>query len=110
GGEGELGQAVEVEIVRTDADAAAEGGVEGEEVAQQGGRGNLAIGLNLGEFAAADDLDVRAAADAGADDDIPHRDVLADSDVHAAAEDGAEREETAQDGGSGDLAVGLDLA
>ena len=56
--------------VRRDEDAAAEAGVGGEEAGQQGAVGDLAVGLDLAQLGAVDDLDVRAAAGAGGDDDL----------------------------------------
>ncbi len=110
GGDDDFGQAVAVEVVRGHADAAAEAGVEGEEAGQQGAVGDLAVGLDLTQLGAVDDLDVRAAAGAGADDDVALNVVEADRHEDAAAEGGVEGEEAGQQGAVGDLAVGLDLA
>ena len=92
------------------ADAAGEAGVEGEEAGQQGAVGDLAVGLDLAQFGAVDDLDVRPGAGAGADDDVALDDVEADRHEDAAGEAGVEGEEAGQQGAVGDLAVGLDLA
>src|SRR5439155_1717624 len=98
GAEDELGLAVEVEVVGRDANAASEAGVEGEEAPQQGGVGDLAVGLELTQLGAIDELDVRAAAGAGADDDVGPP-VVVDvvrTDGDAAGEAGVEGEEAAQ--------------
>ncbi len=71
---------------------------EGEEAGQQGAVGDLAVGLDLVQFGAVDDLDVRAAAGAGADDDVGAAvavDVVG-GDGDAAAEAGVEGEEAGQ--------------
>src|SRR5262249_31922470 len=94
-----IGMAVGVEGAGGDVDPAGEGGAEGEEASQQGAVGDLAVGQDLVELGAVNDLHLRPTAGAGSDDQV--RDAVAvdvgDGDVDPSGEGRGEGEEVGQD-------------
>src|SRR5207247_2113734 len=99
GPDDEVGYAVGVDVGGSDGHAPAEAGGEGEEGGQQGTVGDGAVGQDLAQFRGVDDLDVRAGARPGPDDEVRSAagvDV-GGSDGHAPAEAGGEGEEAGQE-------------
>src|SRR5262249_22829495 len=66
----DVGEAIGVDVGGRYGNSAPEGGIIGVEAGHQGGAGDFAVGLDLVQMGAVDDLDVRPTAGAGAGDDV----------------------------------------
>src|SRR5262249_18740304 len=112
GASDDVGAAVAVEVPRGYMHAARKRRTICKKVAQERAIGDLGVRLQLSEFGAVDDLDLRAAARACAGDDVDvavHVDI-GHGDVDTAGEPGAVSEEAAQEGAIGNFPVGLGLS